>query len=186
MWDTDYDVYDMDDDCYMKKGDNLNDMDDTDCMNNEPYTSLRDEVHELLHNKEHVPFNNGFTYKHGDTYTCHYGGSYDCMFDCGQNTWTNRDLRGIKRIVGILVAKHSYPVVVYTDYERTLKGTQKLYKFLRNNFVESRSYRKYMFGVILYHQLLYTSKLIGSYTTGEARSYFKVIAKLRAERGIDN
>ena len=172
----------------LRTEDNYLPLNITDAMNNEPYTSLREEVHELLHNKEPVHFNNGFIYKHGNTFICNYGGLYDGMFGTGSIQWTHRNLRDIKRLVHILAAKHSYPEIVYTEFERSVKGTQKLYKFLRNNMVDERSYRKYMIGVLLYHQLLYTPKLLATFDEGEPPSYFKVMAKLGAERnyGIES
>lgn len=157
----------------------------TNAMNNEPYTNLREEVHELLHNKESVYFNNGFVYKHGNTFISDYGGLYDSMFGSGSIQWTHRNLRNIKRLVRILAAKHTYPEIVYTNFERSIKGTQKLYKFLRDNMADERSYRKYMIGVLLYHQILYTPKLLATFDEGEPPSYFKVMAKLCAERNYD-
>lgn len=156
----------------------------SDTMNNDPYDSLREEVHEMLHNKDTVYFSTNFLYKHGDTFVHHFGGSFDGFMECATITWTHRSMRGIKHVLRILIAKHSYPEIVYTDFERSLKGTKQLYLFLRKHFVDERSYRKYMIGVLIYHQLLYTPTLQANYTTGEAPSYFKVLAKLSNERAF--
>ncbi len=156
----------------------------TKAMNNDPYESLREEVHELLHNKDYVYFSSNFIYKHGDTFIDHYGGCFDGFMECATITWTHRNMRGMKHILRLLIAKHSYPDIVYTDFERSLQGTKQLYLFLRKHFVNERSYRKYMIGVLIYHQLLYTSNLQANYTTGESPSYFTVMEKLAKERAL--
>ncbi len=136
-----------------------------------------DEFLNSLLDKRTIWFEGGLVYRHGSTHIGDFYGKENSMMDAGEFIWTKNDAPYIHKKIDMLQQCHNFINIEFANYAPNLKGTKTLYAYLQEIFVESREFRMYMLGVILYHQLLYISKLVGNYDTSYPKEYFEYRSK---------
>lgn len=96
-----------------------------------------------------VFFNTEFCWPHGSHWVCDFGGEEDSMIDAGCYRWTQETF--ISPPCGIR----------FDDYPSTLEGTRRLYETMQRAGTPLSARTR--FGILIQHQLQYTSTLEAYY-----------------------
>ncbi len=82
--------------------------------------------------------------------------------DSFAHSWTKDDLPDIKETLEILSKFCKLDLLDFETYEKSIKGTNKLWHDLYDKMKSPQDYT-FMLGCIIYHQLLYTDPLTVEY-----------------------
>ena len=106
-----------------------------------------------------VYFDTDFEYAEGPEHLGEFGGREDSMFDMYSWIWEDRQTVWDK-----LVYEGMWPNL--GDFPNTLEGTRSLYTLLK----EQGYPQKFAFGLLVWHQLGYVSRLVGNSESGQCGS----------------
>ncbi len=82
------------------------------------------------------------------------------MFDIISFNWYEYALADILEKIRGIETELGLPRIEFEEFSKTLAGTIQLYAMTFHRLIIANAeHRKYLFGVLLYHQLLYTNPL---------------------------
>lgn len=108
-----------------------------------------------------VYFSTGFRYEEGPIHLTEFGGYEDSMFDIVSWVWKKEDQ---EHVWDRLVRSSTWLDVQV--FPATLEGTDALYAALKEQGFPTR----FAFGLLVWHQLGYVSRLEGNYEGGQCGS----------------
>ena len=116
---------------------------------------------------EPVYFNTEFVF------TCHtwdlpqFDGEYEHIIDTASVKWTNQHIPIIQTYLRDMMLEYGYPEIDVSVFPLTIQGTRKLVDRLRLGHEKYGDIScNYIFGYIVWHQLLYCNPLDCVYLTG--------------------